>query len=236
MDPIAKAAALVYRLARRSAAARERRGLRRPARAAGAHAAAASGQARAVSPPLPLHPRRRVSGHEPRAVRARQAARRRARQRLRRRRRRPVDLRLARRGHPEHPRLQEGLSRRRGRAARGELPLDAADPRAGERRHQRQHVAHGQDAARDARRRRARHARRARSTSATRRSSSSRRSREASRAVAAAAATSRCSTAPTRRAARSKRRCAATRFRIGSSARCASTIGARSAISWRTSS
>ena len=87
-----------------------------------------------VSRALSLHPRRRVSGHEPRAVRAHQAARRRARQRLRRRRRRSVDLRLARRRHPEHPRLQQGFSERRRRAARGELPLDAADPRPRERR------------------------------------------------------------------------------------------------------
>ena len=127
----------------------------------------------AVPRPLPLHPRRRVPGHQSRAVRADQAARRRARQRVRRRRRRSVDLRLARRGHPQHPRLQEGLSRRGGRAPRGELSLDAADPRAGERRHQREHDAHGQDAARDARAAASASPSSDRSTSATKRSSSS---------------------------------------------------------------
>ena len=66
--------------------------------------------ARALSRSIQVHPRRRVSGHESRAVRADQAPRRRARQRVRRRRRRPIDLRLARRRHPQHPRLQQGLS------------------------------------------------------------------------------------------------------------------------------
>jgi hypothetical protein len=40
-------------------------------------------------------------------------------------RRRPVDLRLAGRRHPQHPRLREGFPRiRLHRAAGGELPLD----------------------------------------------------------------------------------------------------------------
>ena len=43
--------------------------------------------------------------------------------------RRPVDLRLARRQRPEHPRLRARLPRGDGRQARAELPLDAADPR-----------------------------------------------------------------------------------------------------------
>ena len=42
---------------------------------------------------------------------------------VRRRRRRSVDLRLARRRHPEHPRLREGFPERARRAARGELPV-----------------------------------------------------------------------------------------------------------------
>ena len=52
---------------------------------------------------------------------------------LRGRRRRPVDLRLPRRRHPQHPRLRERLPGRRGRQARAELPLDADDPQRVER-------------------------------------------------------------------------------------------------------
>ena len=52
MDPFSKAIAPVYPLARRSAADGERRGLRRSARAAGSDAAAASRQARELSPAL----------------------------------------------------------------------------------------------------------------------------------------------------------------------------------------
>ena len=47
-------------------------------------------------------------------------------ERLRRRRRRPVDLPVARRRRPQHPRLPQGLPRREGREARAELPLDEA--------------------------------------------------------------------------------------------------------------
>ena len=49
------------------------------------------------------------------------------------RRRCPVDLRLPRRRHPQHPRLRGRLPRRPGRQARAELPLDADDPRRGQR-------------------------------------------------------------------------------------------------------
>ena len=155
---------------------------------------------------LPLHARRRVPGHEPRAVPARRAARRGARQRVRRRRRRPVDLRLARRRHPEHPRLRAGLSRtrtscgwRRTTAPRRRFSQLAnavisanTEP-------------HGQDAARDATRRRAgvavvRGARRARRGGLRRRASIA--GSGASPAGVGRCATSRCCTAPTRRAAR----------------------------------
>ena len=76
---------------------------------------------------VPVPARRRVPGHEPRAVPVREAARRRARQPLRRRRRRSVDLRLARRRHPQHPRLQQGLPRRR--TSCGSRRTIAAPPR-----------------------------------------------------------------------------------------------------------
>ena len=54
---------------------------------------------------------------------------------VRRRRRLPVDLRLPRRRHPQHPRVRARLPRHRGRQARAELPLDADDPRRRQRDH-----------------------------------------------------------------------------------------------------
>ena len=76
--------------------------------------------ARALAEGVPLHPRRRVPGHEPRAVPAAAAAGREAPQRLRRRRPGPVDLRLPRRRHPQHPRVRARLPRdaRRSRSSR----------------------------------------------------------------------------------------------------------------------
>ena len=52
---------------------------------------------------------------------------------MRRRRRGPVDLPLPRRRHPQHPRVRAGVPRRHGDHARAELPVDADDPRRGER-------------------------------------------------------------------------------------------------------
>ena len=86
-----------------------------------------------LSRQVPLHPRRRVSGHQHRpvyvAAAARAAAEGRAAERLLRRRRRPVDLRLARRRGRQHPALREGFPRRQGDQARAQLPLDRAYPR-----------------------------------------------------------------------------------------------------------
>ena len=65
---------------------------------------------------------------------------------VRRGRRRPVDLRLARRERPEHPRLRARLPGRDGRQARAELPLDAADPRRGARGRLAQRAADRQEA------------------------------------------------------------------------------------------
>ena len=62
----------------------------------------------------------------------------RAPQRLRRGRRRPVDLRVPRRRHAEHPRVRGGVPRRHGRRARAELPLDPDDPRRRQRGHRQQ--------------------------------------------------------------------------------------------------
>ena len=78
---------------------------------------------------LPPGAGRRVPGHQPRPVPLAPAADRRAPQPGGGRRRRPVDLRLPRSRHPEHPRLRGRLPRRPRGQARAELPLDADDPR-----------------------------------------------------------------------------------------------------------
>ena len=96
-----------------------------------------------LAAPVPPRAGRRVPGHQPRAVRPDPRALRRADGRgdrcLRRGphvagradgrgRRRPVDLRLPRRQHPQHPGLRAGLPERAHDHARAELPLDADDP------------------------------------------------------------------------------------------------------------
>ena len=107
--------------------------LRRPAHAHRAPVQRAPRRARALPRAVRAHPRRRVPGHEPRAERDRAEARSRAPQRLRGGRRGSVDLPLPRRGHPQHPRVRAGVPRRHGDHARAELPVDADDPRRGQR-------------------------------------------------------------------------------------------------------
>ena len=112
----------------------ERGRLRRPADADRPGAGAVPGGPRALAEGLPLRPRRRVPGHEPRAVPAAAATGGEAPQRLRGRRPGPVDLRLPRRRHPQHPRVRARLRRDEDRRPRAELPLDEHDPPGGERR------------------------------------------------------------------------------------------------------
>ncbi len=90
------------------------------------------GRAEALAERLPIRPRRRVPGHESRAVPAPAAARRAPPQHLCRRRSRPVDLRLPRSRHPQHPGVRARLPRDAHDPARAELPLDERDPRGGE--------------------------------------------------------------------------------------------------------
>ncbi len=106
----------------------ERRRFRRPRHALRDTVAEASRRAGTVSPPLPPHPGRRISGHQRGAISVAQAAGPGHRGRLLRRRRRPVDLRLARRGGRQHPALREGFSGRHHRPTRAQLPFDAAHP------------------------------------------------------------------------------------------------------------
>ena len=78
----------------------------------------------------------------------------RAREHLRRRRPGPVDLRLPRRRHPQHPRVRARLPRRAHDRAGAELPLDEHDPARRERRHRQQPRAQGEEPLVRARRRR----------------------------------------------------------------------------------
>ena len=102
------------------------------------------GAPRAARAPLPVHPRRRIPGHEPVPVPDRPRPGPGPRQPVRHRRPRPVHLRLARRRHRDHPGLRKGLPGRARRPAGGELPLDAPGPQAGRRPHPLERPAQGE--------------------------------------------------------------------------------------------
>ena len=120
-------------------AAHERDGLRRPAVPHGQPARAVRGRARALPERLPPRARRRVPGHQLRAVPDAAAARRRRAPGARARaaaehsrtsqprgggRRLPVDLLVPRCRGAQHPRLPAGLPGRARGQARAELPLE----------------------------------------------------------------------------------------------------------------
>ena len=86
-------------------------------------------RARRLPAPLPLHPGRRVPGHQRRPVPVAAAAGAGLAQHLLRRRRRPVDLRLARRRGRQHPALRGGFPRRHGDPPGAQLPLHRPHPR-----------------------------------------------------------------------------------------------------------
>ena len=129
-----KTVAEVYERYQRRLHQLERGRLRRHADAHRRGVRALPGGARPLAAHLPLHPRRRVPGHEPRAVPAAAAPRCRARERVRRGRPGSERLRLPRRRHQQHPRLRARLPRGRLGRARAELPLDQLDPRCRQRR------------------------------------------------------------------------------------------------------
>ena len=110
----AAAARLVGRRLRRPAAARRQPAVPEPRGA---------GRARRA---IPLHPGRRVPGHQPRPVRDAAGAVGRPPQPRRHRRPRPVDLRLARRRHQQHPAVRVGLPHGARRAAGAELSQHAS--------------------------------------------------------------------------------------------------------------
>ena len=110
--------------------------LRRPAGAAARPRCATHPElARAARAAVPLRHGRRVPGHQRAAGRDRPPARGAARERHGGRRRRAEHLRLPRRRLPQHHGLPAALSRHARDHARGELPLDAADPRPRQRDH-----------------------------------------------------------------------------------------------------
>ena len=124
----------------------QRRRFRRPAAGKPAPVSRARGNSRAVSESLALHSRRRIPGHQRRAVSVAAAARPGASQSLLRRRRRPVDLRLARRRRRQHPALRARFSRREGHPPRAQLPLGRPYPRRRRRADRPQRQSPGQDA------------------------------------------------------------------------------------------
>ena len=157
-DPFRKRIADDLRAVPGPPAGGQRARLRRPADGDGQPAPGLRRRAGLLPGALPAHPGRRVPGHQPRPERDRQAAGRGARQRLRGGRLRPVGLPLARRGHPQHLGVRAGLPQRDDDHAGAELPLDPDDPRRGQRRHRQQRRPPAQGALHRRRHRRAGHA------------------------------------------------------------------------------
>ncbi len=143
--------------------ARQRVRLRRPDLVHRRRAPAVPRRRRALPPPVPPRARRRVPGHQPRAVRAGQRARRSRRRRgaagaaVRGGRRGPEHLRLPRRHDPQHRGVRARLPERQHDPARAELPIDADHPDRGQRGDHPQHRAAGQAPVDRRRRRRADH-------------------------------------------------------------------------------
>ena len=181
--------------------------------------------------------RRRRAGREGPARRDGARHQRRAHAQLRRERARhpQLDLRLPRRRHPQPPGLRGRLSRRDGRQARAELPLDADDPERRERGHLQQPRAEAQVAVDGPRRRRPdphpRDGRRARRGAVRRRARSSGCSTPGS-----AARRSPSSTGRTRSPGSWRTRWSAARSPTRSSAGRSSTTAPRSRTRWPTSS
>ena len=143
-------------------------------------------------------------------------------------------LQIPRRGHPQHPRVRAGVPRRHGDHARAELPVDADDPRRGERGHREQPRVASRRTSGPIRASAIRSCATTPTTRATRRSGSRTRSRCCTTRTIAGGATSPSSTARTRRAACSKSTSCASASRTRCSAAPASTTGVRSRTRSRT--
>ncbi len=128
------------------------RRLRRPDRAHRRPARRLPRRRRALPPAIPPHPRRRVPGHQPRAVPPGRRAGRPGRRRGPpgraggRRRLRPVDLRLPRRDGSQHRGVQHRLPRCPPDRPRPELPFDPDDPLDRQRGHRQERRPAGQEA------------------------------------------------------------------------------------------
>ena len=146
-------------------------------------------------------------------------------------RRGPVDLRLPRRQHPQHPRLRAGLPQRHVDPAGAELPLHPDHPQRRQRGDRPQRRPQAQ-AAVVRRRRRSRH-RGVRRRRRARRGAVRRPGRSTSSPTRGRPdpVTWPCSTAPTRSPGCSRRPSSAPAWPTGWSGACASTSGARSATS-----
>ena len=124
----------------------ERARLRRPAARGRAPVRGGARRPGQVPGALALPPRRRVPGHQPRAVPVGPRPRRAPSQPVRGRRRRPVDLLVAWRRPAQHPRLRARLAGHRRGQARAELPVHPAHPRCRPCGRIAQHRAQGQEA------------------------------------------------------------------------------------------
>ena len=180
---------------------------------------------------------RRVPGHQPGPKRAGPPPRRRAPPGVGRRRQRPVGVRVAGRRHPQHPPVRGGLPRRHRGGAGAELPLHPDHPRRRQRRHRQQRHAPAQGPV-------------DRAGSAASRSCSyqaedehdegrwlaeiARLHRAPARTAPTAGATWRSSTAPTPRAAPSRRSSSGGTSPTRWSAAPGSTTGRRSRTCWPT--
>ncbi|CAA9372564.1 MAG: ATP-dependent DNA helicase UvrD/PcrA, partial [uncultured Gemmatimonadetes bacterium] len=121
------------------AARRRRLRLRRPPAAAGEAAARRRRGAREVLAALAVPDDRRVPGHQRGAAGDGAAPQRPAQEPVRGGRRRPVHLCLARRRRAQHPGLRAPVPGVQSGGDGGELPLHAAHPGRGQRRHRAQH-------------------------------------------------------------------------------------------------
>ena len=124
--------------------AQRRYGFRRPAAADQHPAARLPRRAGALPGALPVHPGRRVPGHQLRAVCHHPPPLAAPLEGLRRGRRRAVHLLVPRRQNREHPLVPQRLSHGTGLQARAELPLDAHHRRCGQLGHRPQRQAHGE--------------------------------------------------------------------------------------------
>ena len=118
---------------RKGAAHYQRAGFRRPAAGGRAPAAARRGHARSLEPAPELRDGGRIPGHQPQPVRVDAPAFGVAPQCVRGGRRRPVDLQLARSGHPQHSRFRARFPQRADHPAGAELPVDQEHPGGGRR-------------------------------------------------------------------------------------------------------